>query len=127
METKRFNAPAIYADHHVMEARRILLELEGVTDVYVSSAFRVIEVQFDSRKIQAAQIESRLQTAGYLGELPIPAEPEVATGKSDANGSFRHTTVYETLKGSVAFAQSVKSTGRPLWPCPGFGAIEMEK
>lgn len=126
METKRFDAPALYADHHVMEARRLLLELQGVADVYASSAFRVIEVQFDPKKIKAAQIESCLQAAGYLGEFAILAEPEVATGKRDPNGSFRHTAVYETLKGTVAFAQSVKSTGRPLWPCPGFGVIEME-
>jgi copper chaperone CopZ len=47
METKTFDAPALYADHHVTEVRRILLELEGVTDVYASSAFQTVEVTYD--------------------------------------------------------------------------------
>ena len=124
METKTFEAPALYADHHVSEVRRILLELTGVGDVYASSAFQVIEVTFDPEKIKAEQIETRLQEAGYLGDMPLLTELGTATVKKDGDGTFRHTAVYETIKGTVAFAQRVDYNGRPLWPCPGMGTVK---
>ena len=37
----------MYGDHHVVEVRRLLLEMPGVTDVYASSSFQVVEVAFD--------------------------------------------------------------------------------
>ncbi|NWG33996.1 MAG: heavy-metal-associated domain-containing protein [Chloroflexi bacterium] len=127
MQTKTFAAPALYGDHHVMEVRRILLGTEGVVDVYASSAFQVIEVTFDPKKIKAEQIEARLREAGYLDELPIPAEPAGAVRKVDDDGAFRHTAVYETVKNTVAFAQRVNYQGRPLWPCPGMGVVKAEE
>jgi copper chaperone CopZ len=125
METKTFDAPALYADHHVSEVRRILLELEGVSEVYASSAFQVIEVTFDETKIKAEQISAKLQEAGYLGELPLMAEVGIAVERKDGDGKFRHTAIYETVKGTVSFAQRVEYSGRPLWPCPGMGAVKM--
>jgi copper chaperone CopZ len=74
MKTKTFDAPVLYADHHVTEVRRILLELEGVTDVYASSAFQIIEVNYDETKINDLQIAIKLDEAGYLGEWTIPIE-----------------------------------------------------
>ena len=77
MQTKRFEMPALFADHHVLEVRRILLELPGVTEVYASSAFQVVEVQYDESKINDLQIAMKLDEAGYLGEWTIPAEAGV--------------------------------------------------
>lgn len=127
METKTFEALALYGDHHVMEVRRILLGMEGVTDVYASSAFQTIEVTFDPEKIQVETIEARLREAGYLDELPIPAEPGGAVRKAEDDGLYRHTAVYETVKNTVAFAQRVPYSGRPLWPCPGLGVVKVEE
>jgi copper chaperone CopZ len=127
METKRFESPALYGDHHVMEVRRILLALEGVKEIYASSAFHVIEVKFDPSKVDAAAIEACLREAGYLEELAVRMESGVAAVRADGDDAFRHTTVYETVKSTVAFAQSVHPGGRPLWPCPGFGKIQTEK
>ena len=130
METKTFEAPAMYADHHVVEVRQILLEMTGVSDVYASSAFHVIEVTFDPGKVKADQIAARLEQAGYLGELSVLAETGVATERRKDDGVFRHTAVYETIKGTVSFAQRVNYSGRPLWPCPGMGVVktaELEK
>ncbi len=127
METRKFQTPALYGDHHVAEARRILLELTGVSDVYASSAFRVVEVTFDPKKIQAEQIEARLQEAGYLDELPVMAETGEAKQRQEADGIFRHTAVYETVKTTVSFAQRVNYEGRPLWPCPGMGMVKAEE
>ena len=125
METKFFDAPALFGDHHVSEVRHILLELEGVSEVYASSAFQVIEVTFDESKIKAEQISAKLEDAGYLGEIPLPTESGVAVERKDGDGTFRHTAIYETVKGTVSFAQQVESSGRPLWPCPGMGTVKM--
>jgi copper chaperone CopZ len=62
-----FDTPALYGDHHVMEVRRILLEVPGVEDVYASSGFRIVEVTFDDEKISEAEISQKLGEAGYLG------------------------------------------------------------
>ena len=126
METKRFEAPALYGDHHVSEARRILFEMAGVSDVYASSAFQIIEVTFDPEKTQAELIEARLQEAGYLGEIPLLVETGIAVERREGDGVFRHTAVYETVKSTVSFAQRVDYSGRPLWPCPGLGAVKMD-
>jgi len=126
METKSFEAPALYGDHHVSEVRRILLEMTGVSEVYASSAFQTIEVTFDPEKTQAELIEARLQEAGYLGEIPLLVETGIAVEKREGDGVFRHTAVYETVKNTVSFAQRVEYSGRALWPCPGLGAVKMD-
>ncbi len=127
METKSFVAPALYADHHVSEVRRILLELDGVTDVYASSAFQVVEVTYDESKINDLEIAVKLDEAGYLGEWTVPIELGTAAQQgAENNPFFRHTATYETTKQTVSFAQKVSYQGRPLWHCPGIGAIKME-
>ncbi len=125
METKSFEAPALYGDHHVSEVRRILLELTGVSEVYASSAFQTIEVTFDPAKIKGEQIEARLMEAGYLGEIPMLIETGIAVEKKEGDMFFRHTATYETVKTTVSFAQRVDSNARPLWPCPGLGPVKM--
>lgn len=124
METKTFKAPALYGDHHVSEVRRILSEMTGVSDVYASSAFQIIEVTFDPKKVKAGQITARLEEAGYLGDVPMLMETGVAVERKEGDESFRHTAVYETIKGTVSFAQRVNYSGRPLWPCPGLGPVK---
>jgi copper chaperone CopZ len=128
VETKTFEAPALYGDHHVTEVRRVLLELEGVVDVYASSSFQVIEVTYDEKKIDDLQIAIKLDEAGYLGELTIPIELESAAQQGDGQKPyFRHTATYETIKQTVSFAQNVSYQGRPLWNCPGIGAVKMDE
>lgn len=128
MEIKTFETPALYGDHHVSEVRRILLELEGVTDVYASSAFQIVEVTYDEKKINDLQIAVKLDEAGYLGEWTIPIEMGTAAQQGDGQKPFfRHTTTYETTKQTVSFAQRVSYQGRPLWHCPGIGAVKMDE
>jgi copper chaperone CopZ len=128
METKAFETPALYGDHHVVEVRRILLEIPGVQEVYASSAFQTIEVSFDPKKITEEKITACLEKAGYLGEVPMLTESGIAAyGRENGISNFRHTAVYETVKKTVSFAQTIKSQGRPLWPCPGLGAVKMEE
>ena len=114
----------MYADHHVIEVRRILLALPGVQDVYASSAFRVVEATYDPAKINDLEIQVKLDEAGYLGEWSVLAETGKAVGSGDGPNAFlRHTSVYEQVKRVVSFSQNVSHQGRPLWPCPGMGPI----
>lgn len=124
MQTKSFDVPVMYGDHHVSEVRRMLLEVPGVESVYASSAFRVVEVTFDAKKVKDKDIKAILQAAGYLGEWQLQAESGLAANSADGNAVFmRHTAVYESVKQVVTFSQTIASQGRPLWPCPGMGPI----
>jgi copper chaperone CopZ len=125
-KTVTFDTPALYGDHHVQEARRLLLEASGVEDVYASSAFRIIEVTYDDAKISEAEISQKLGEAGYLGEWMLPQEQSTPTylQGDKALSFFRHTEVFETSRQVVSFAQKVSYSGKPLWNCPGFGVIK---
>lgn len=124
MEKLTIELPNMYGDHHVIEVRRILLEIPGVQDVYASSAFRVVEVTYDSAKVNDLEIKIKLDQAGYLGEWTPTTETGIATPKNGNEGFFRHTTVYEQTRLVVSFAQNTTIIGRPLWPCPGMGIIK---
>lgn len=121
MEVLTLELPAMYGDHHVVEVRRLLFEIEGVEEVYASSGFRAVEISFDPDKANAEDIKARLDEAGYIGELPIPVEipSESASTGEGKKGFFRHTTAYETTNRVVSFGQTVNYEGRALWPCPG--------
>ena len=124
MEKKSFELPAMYADHHVVEVRRILLELSGVKDAYASSAFQVADVTYDPSMVSKEEIAEKLAEAGYLGEFAVIAETgKPVTSTNSDETFFRHTEVYEQTKGTIGFAQEVSYVGRPLWPCPGMGVI----
>lgn len=125
MEKIIIKLPAMYGDHHVVEVRRILLELDGVKDVYASSGFRMAEVTFDPAAITADLINASLENAGYLGEIPARIESATAIVQGDGQVSnLRHTVVYEQTRQMVSFTQNSSITGRALWPCPGMGVIK---
>jgi len=120
--------PAMYGDHHVTEVRRILQEISGVDDIYASSAFGVVEVSYDPSKVTEEEIKSKLEAAGYLGDLHIPVEVGAVVVSESASGNgktyMRHTAVYEQTQQAVSFGQNVSYLGRPLWPCPGIGTLK---
>jgi copper chaperone CopZ len=125
VKTVTYELPNLYGDHHVVEVRRILLEIPGVEDVYASSAFRMVEVTYDPAVVNDLTIAMKLDDAGYLGEWTVPMEAGAATYLEDRSRSyFRHTSVFETTRQVVSFSQTVSSPGRPLWNCPGMGVIK---
>ena len=69
MEKTTIELPSMYGDHHVIEVRRILLEMPGVEDVNASSGFQVVEVDYDPKKTEAADIKAKLEEEGYTQEL----------------------------------------------------------
>ena len=124
METLTIDLPTMYGDHHVVEVRRMLVNLPGIEEVYASSAYRVLRVQIDPSKITESDIRAKLKEAGYIGELPLAKEDwKSGTPKDTEDNPYRHTAALEHMK-SISFNQDVTDTGRALWPCPGMGAIE---
>jgi copper chaperone CopZ len=125
LATISLELPAMYADHHVVAVRRLLFDLSGVAEVYASSSFRVVEVDYDEDKLDADTIKATLDEAGYLGELPVPVELGTTTANEDREKTFfRHTAAYVQTGQTIGFAQKVPYAGRALWPCPGMGAVE---
>ncbi len=73
MEKAVFDVPKMWADHHVLKVRAALLALDGIEDVYASSAWKQVIVSYDSAKLQEEAIADALAQAGYpVGEeLPL--------------------------------------------------------
>jgi copper chaperone CopZ len=72
------DVPTLWADHHVLKVRDALLALQGVEDVYASSAWKQVLVTYDGEETAQADIEKALAVAGYPageGEVPVLAQP----------------------------------------------------
>ena len=124
MNTLSLDLPSMYGDHHVTEVRHLLLELSGVREVYASSGFQVVEIQYDEAKLNPDDIRAVLGKVGYLGELQVTVERGAVEDRENSDKPFfRHTVAYEQTGSSIGFAQQVPSAGRPLWPCPGMEPI----
>ena len=128
METLQLDLPTMYGDHHVIEVRRLILELPGVEDVYASSGFQFIEVQYDETKLETDKIKATLEDAGYLGSMQITVEQGAIEDRENGEKPFfRHTIAHAQTGQAVSFAQKTPYAGRPLWPCPGMGPLVNEK
>jgi copper chaperone CopZ len=126
VNTLSLDLPTMYGDHHVTEVRRLLLELDGIDDVYASSGFQIVEIQYDEAKLDADKIKAALGEAGYLGDLQTTVEQGAIEDRENGNKPFfRSSVAYEQTGRSVGFAQQVPFSGRPLWPCPGMGPIKL--
>ncbi len=78
MEKVVLDVPLMWADHHVLKVRQALTQLDGVEDVYASSAWKQVLVKYDPAKVDRARIEQVLAQAGYpvgQGQTPILVEP----------------------------------------------------
>ncbi len=115
--------PALYGDHHVIEVRRLLLDLPGIEDVYASSAFQVLQVSYDENKISEKDILSKLADAGYTGEMSISEESNLPATELGDKKVFRHTIAFQQTK-QISFLQATSRGNRPLWPCPGIGTLK---
>ena len=74
MQKSTFNTPALFGDHHVTEVRRMLLSVPGVRDVYASSAFQIVQVEFDDQQVKHEDLLRVLENSGYLGEIQMVME-----------------------------------------------------
>lgn len=124
MASLTLELPRMYADHHVLDVRRILLEFEGVKEVYASSGFRAVEVEYNSKKTPKKELEAALEKAGYLGEISIAVEPSTPANDDVESAIFRHSEASEQVGNTVSFEQTVRVQRSPLWPCPGMGPVK---
>lgn len=128
MEQFSLELPAMYGDHHVVEVRRILSALPGVGDIYASSSFQLVELNYDPAQITPEAIQASLGAAGYLGALLVAVEVGATQPRGTADGAFfRHSAAHAQTGRLVSFAQDIPAPGRALWPCPGLGVLKTEK
>jgi copper chaperone CopZ len=67
----------MFGDHHVLAVRDALTKLDGIKEVYASSAWKQLMISFDPKKIKQSDIEKTLAKSGYAvgdGEPPILVE-----------------------------------------------------
>ena len=88
------DVPSMYADHHVLVVRDLLTRLEGVGEIYASSAFKQVLVQYDPAVVAPDAITGVLDEAGYTQEMQVPVQGRLA---EDAwkRGTFRMTKTYQ--------------------------------
>jgi copper chaperone CopZ len=86
MASVTINLPTMFADHHVLTVRGVLSALQGVGDVYASSAWHAVIVTYDTDKLDPHSIEKALVDAGYTPDAstPILADPGGAQFKDPA-------------------------------------------
>jgi copper chaperone CopZ len=103
MDKVIIDVPSMYADHHVLTVRKLLTGLDGVQDVYASSAFRQVLVQFDPAIAQAEAITKVLTDAGYTQEMEMPVQGKVAEDVWKFGNSRRTSTYLADLAMSGEF------------------------
>jgi copper chaperone CopZ len=126
MASLSLELPTMFGDHHVIEVRRILLEFEGVTDVYASSGFRAVEVEYNSKKTPKKDMIAALENAGYIGDFAMALESSIPANEQRETAYFRHTEASEQTGNTVNFEQTVRVQRSPLWPCPGMGPVKTQ-
>ena len=78
MEKLQLSIPGLWADHHILNVREVLVHLAGVDSVYASSAWKQALVVFDPAKTDRTAIELALAQAGYPvadGQIPVMTAP----------------------------------------------------
>lgn len=79
MEQITLTIPALWADHHVIVVKQLLSPISGVENVFASSAFKQVLIEFDPAKTSQAALVKALTDAGYApGEEEFLAESPYA-------------------------------------------------
>lgn len=114
MEKYTLYVPGLYADHHTTAVREHLAKFPGISDMYVSSAWRQISVQYDPQQVKPEEIEARLTALGYMQE-----DSEFAPCESDGDPALRYTAIHPGVGDTLSFADPPLAPKGSLWPCPG--------
>ena len=104
MASVTINAPAMFADHHVLKAREALLAIAGIEDVYASSAWQAVIVSYDPQAVQPEAIEQALAQAGYGPDKTTPILAESAAQYKDPSWETMGSRVTETNKADLALS-----------------------
>jgi copper chaperone CopZ len=102
MEKIILELPAMYADHHVLNVRDALVALDGIEEIYASSAWKQVMISFDPAKLKQPAIEEALAAAGYpVGEGEPPILVEFDRIKRDPKWALLDIRVTETYEAEV--------------------------
>ena len=104
MASITLQAPAMFADHHVLKARTTLLALNGIEDVYASSAWQAVIVTYDETKIQPAAIEQSMAEAGYAPDNVPPILAKSGAQFQDPSWQSLGSRVTETNEAELAMS-----------------------
>ena len=72
MASVTVSVPKMFADHHVLKVRDVLYAMDGVEDVFASSAWHAVIVNYIPDKIKPEAINKALTDAGYAPDMPTP-------------------------------------------------------
>jgi copper chaperone CopZ len=72
MASVTVSVPTMFADHHVLKVRDVLFAMDGVEDVFASSAWQAVIVKYAPEKVQPEAIKKALVDAGYTPDMPTP-------------------------------------------------------
>ena len=84
MEKTVLSVPKLWADHHVLAVRGVVNVLDGVKDVYASSAWKQLVVEYDPDKLDQAAIVDALAKAGYEVDQTLGLEGTRLSGGDPA-------------------------------------------
>ena len=104
MERVTLNAPTMFADHHVLKVREALFALEGVEDVYASSAWQTVVVSYDGDKIASTAITEALEKAGYGPDKMTPILAESGDSFKDPGWEVLGARVTKTNQADLAMS-----------------------
>jgi len=74
MEKAVLSVPKMWADHHVLKVREVLTALDGVQDVYASSAWKQVVVKYNPTQVQESAFTEALAQAGYGADQKLEFE-----------------------------------------------------
>jgi len=102
MENIILDVPLMYGDHHVLKVRDALTDLEGIEELYASSAWRQLMISFDPKKIKQVDIEQTLADAGYpTGEGETPVLVKASDIKRDPKWAELGVRITETNQADI--------------------------
>ena len=122
MKTYQTDLLTMFGDHHVREVRRLLQDLPGIDEIYASSSFQILQLEYDESQLKEEEIVALLNETGYLGEFYSPQETSLPANETEDENLFRHTEAFVQTK-QVSFHRESTYSGRALWPCPGMGPL----
>jgi copper chaperone CopZ len=102
MEKLIFEIPSMYGDHHVLRVRDVLAKLNGIKEIYASSAWKQLMIHYDPKIVKPSAIEETLANAGYpvgAGETPVLVESSKI--KRDPQWQVLGIRITETNKADI--------------------------
>jgi hypothetical protein len=101
----RFLVPDLWADHHVIKVRSVLVGAPGVASVLASAAFKEIGVEYDGKATNPEELARLLVAAGYPPAAGLSGDDgKVVYGEYDAMWRERGNRITTTDQRDLAMS-----------------------